>query len=143
MNKVCSPGTRRLTQPRPLNFASDTLPGCSTGFRDLVKIQDICFHSKGPISCPHQSYSSSQTPLAMPREPQGLRGLVGCRLWGRTESDTTEVSHERGRAKCIVPSVYTLMLYHRGDSASTGPLSGPSGPSVHVQQSRLRGEGEA
>ena len=27
------------------------------------------------------------TPVFLPREPQGLRGLVGCRLWGRTESD--------------------------------------------------------
>ena len=25
-----------------------------------------------------------------PGEPQGQRSLVGCRLWGRTESDTTE-----------------------------------------------------
>ena len=24
--------------------------------------------------------------------PQGLRGLVGCHLWGHTESDTTEVT---------------------------------------------------
>ena len=28
----------------------------------------------------------------MPREPQELRGLVGCRLRGRTESDTTETT---------------------------------------------------
>ena len=27
----------------------------------------------------------------LPGESQGRRGLVGCRLWGRTESDTTEV----------------------------------------------------
>ena len=30
------------------------------------------------------------TPVFLPGESQGWRSLVGCRLWGRTESDTTE-----------------------------------------------------
>ena len=30
------------------------------------------------------------TPVFLPGESQGGRSLVGCRLWGRTESDTTE-----------------------------------------------------
>ena len=30
------------------------------------------------------------TPVLLPGESQGQRSLVGCRLWGRTESDTTE-----------------------------------------------------
>ena len=29
------------------------------------------------------------TPVFLPGESQGLGSLVGCRLWGRTESDTT------------------------------------------------------
>ena len=32
------------------------------------------------------------TPVFLPGEPQGWRSLVGCRLWGRTESDTTEAT---------------------------------------------------
>jgi len=28
----------------------------------------------------------------LPRESQGQGSLVGCRLWGRTESDTTEAT---------------------------------------------------
>ena len=32
------------------------------------------------------------TPVFLPGESQGLGSLVGCRLWGRTESDTTEVT---------------------------------------------------
>ena len=32
------------------------------------------------------------TPVFLPRESQGRGSLVGCRLWGRTESDTTEVT---------------------------------------------------
>ena len=30
------------------------------------------------------------TPLFLPGESQGRQSLVGCHLWGRTESDTTE-----------------------------------------------------
>ena len=32
------------------------------------------------------------TPVFLPGESQGRESLVGCRLWGRTESDTTEVT---------------------------------------------------
>ena len=44
------------------------------------------------------------TPVFLPREPQGRGSLVGCHLWGRTESDPTKVTlqhmvrcdHEQG-----------------------------------------------
>ena len=32
------------------------------------------------------------TPLFLPGESQGQRTLLGCRLWGRPESNTTEVT---------------------------------------------------
>ena len=32
------------------------------------------------------------TPVFLPRESQGWGSLVGCCLWGRTESDTTEAT---------------------------------------------------
>ena len=32
------------------------------------------------------------TPVFLPGESQGRGSLVGCRLWGRTESDTIEVT---------------------------------------------------
>ena len=32
------------------------------------------------------------TPVLLPGESQGQGSLVGCHLWGHTESDTTEVS---------------------------------------------------
>ena len=31
-------------------------------------------------------------PVFLPGESQGQGSLLGCRLWGRTESDTTEVT---------------------------------------------------
>ena len=32
------------------------------------------------------------TPLFLPGESQGRGSLVGCRLWGHTEADTTEAT---------------------------------------------------
>ena len=32
------------------------------------------------------------TPIFLPGESQGQKSLVGCRLWGHPESDTTEVT---------------------------------------------------
>ena len=34
----------------------------------------------------------------LPGESQGQGSLVGCRLWGRTESDTTEVTSKAAAA---------------------------------------------
>ena len=38
------------------------------------------------------------TPVFLPRESQGRGSLVGCRLWGRTESDTTEATQQQQHA---------------------------------------------
>ena len=35
------------------------------------------------------------TPVFLPGESQGWGSLVGCRLWGRTESDTTEAMQQQ------------------------------------------------
>ena len=35
------------------------------------------------------------TPVCLPGESQGWQGLVGCRLWGRTGLDTTEVTQQQ------------------------------------------------
>ena len=39
----------------------------------------------------HWRGKCQSTPVFLPGESQGWGSLVGCRLWGRTESDTTEV----------------------------------------------------
>ena len=36
--------------------------------------------------------ATQPTPAFLPGESQGRGSLVGCCLWGRTESDTTEVT---------------------------------------------------
>ena len=35
------------------------------------------------------------TPVLLPGESQGRGSLVGCHLWGRTESDTTEATQQQ------------------------------------------------
>ena len=35
------------------------------------------------------------TPVFLPGESQGRGSLVGCRLWGRTKSDTTEATYQQ------------------------------------------------
>ena len=42
------------------------------------------------------SWSTSLTgPVFLSGESQGQGSLVGCRLWGRTESDTTEAAQQQ------------------------------------------------
>ena len=41
------------------------------------------------------------TPVLLPGKSHGRGSLVGCRLWGRTESDTTERLHFHFSLSCI------------------------------------------
>ena len=45
--------------------------------------------------------------LPVPGESQGQGSLVGCRLWGRTESDTTEVTQQQQQQQHI-PSIWCI-----------------------------------
>ena len=40
----------------------------------------------------HTRRQQHPTPVLLPGKSQGQRSLEGCRLWGRTESDTTEAT---------------------------------------------------
>ena len=40
----------------------------------------------------HWRRKRQPTPVFLPGESQGRRSLVGCHLWGRTESDTTDMT---------------------------------------------------
>ena len=46
----------------------------------------VTFHSR------HWRRKWQPTPVFLPGESQGQQSLVGCRLWGRTESDTTDAT---------------------------------------------------
>ena len=49
------------------------------------------------------------TPAFLPGEPQGRGSLVGCRLWGRTESDTTEATQQQQQQQICSRSSYIVL----------------------------------
>ena len=51
------------------------------------------------------------TPVFLPGESQGRGSLVGCRLWGRTESDTTEATAAAAAVNILVK---TPKVNHKG-----------------------------
>ena len=55
---------------------------------------DTCGHdAQCSMSICYYLWKWQPTPVFLPGESQGRGSLVGCRLWGRTESDTTEVTY--------------------------------------------------
>ena len=44
------------------------------------------------------------TPVFLPGESQGRGSLVGCHLWGRTESDKTEATSAAAAAEIVTLS---------------------------------------
>ena len=92
---------RRIWQPTPV-----LLPGKSHGWRCLVgcspwgreesdtqsvKTEQLHFHFS-LFTFLHWRRKWQPTPVFLPGESQGQGSLVGCHLWGHTESDTTEVT---------------------------------------------------
>ena len=58
------------------------------------------------------------TPVFLPGESQGRGSLLGCRLWGRTESDTTEVTEQQQqnavklkKYEMVVPLILELLIH--------------------------------
>ena len=108
--KVCFPShlspTSRLTlswrrqwHPTPV-----LLPGKPHGWRSLVggspwgrtesdTTERLHFHfSLSLFTFMHWRRQWQPAPVILPGESQGQESLVGCCLWGLTESDTTEVT---------------------------------------------------
>src|SRR5574341_85596 len=65
--------------------------------RSTLFLYTTLFRSATSLSlftCMHWRRKWQPTPVFLPGESQGRGSLVGCRLWGRTESDTTEVNQQ-------------------------------------------------
>ena len=58
----------------------------------LQKVRHDCVTSLSLFTFMHWRRKWQPTPVFLPGESQGRGSLVGCRLWGRTESDTTEAT---------------------------------------------------
>ena len=65
--------------------------------KNRTRLSDFTF----PFHFPALEKEMAPTPVFLPRESQGRGSLVGCRLWGRTESDTTEQLHFHFSLSCI------------------------------------------
>ena len=52
------------------------------------------------------------TPVFLPGESQGQRSLVGCRLWGRTGSDTTGATWQQQTVSNTFFNVLCLYEVH-------------------------------
>ena len=75
--------------------ASVLLPGKSHGWRRdprWGRWESETTDSLSLFTFLHWRRKWQPTPVFLPGESQGWGSLVGCRLWGRTESDTTEAT---------------------------------------------------
>ena len=75
------------------------------GFRGIQHIvvvfsQVYVYMSLSLFTFMHWRRKWHPTPVFLPGESQGRGSLVGCRLWGRTESDTTEQLHFHFSLSC-------------------------------------------
>ena len=62
------------------------------GAFDVCLLDIMMPEMDGIEACMHWRRKWQPTPVFLPGESQGQGSLVGCRLWGHTESDTTEVT---------------------------------------------------
>ena len=64
-----------------------------------------------PFSFMHQKRKWQPTPVFLPGESQGRGSLVGCHLWGCTESDTTEMTQQLLNIFCFCQAHPISVLY--------------------------------
>ena len=64
----------------------------SIGVSASASVLPMNIHNWFPLGWTDWRRQWQPTPVFLPGEFQGRRSLVGCRLWGHTESDTTEVT---------------------------------------------------
>ena len=79
------------------------LPGKSHGWRSLRSMGSRRVrHNRATLlslfTFMHWRRKWQPTPVFLPGESQGQQSLVGCHLWGRRESDTTEVTQQQQQA---------------------------------------------
>ena len=60
----------------------------STGSLSWTRLSNFPF----TFHCHALEKEMATTPVFLPGESQGRQSLVGCRLWGHTESDMTEAT---------------------------------------------------
>ena len=81
------------------------------GFENCIKICTYTWAtSLSLFTFMHWRRIWQPTPVFLPGESQGRGSLVGWRLWGQTESDTTEVTQQQQQQQHI-HMIYVFYLY--------------------------------
>ena len=89
--------------------------GCSPwGREELDTTERLHFHfSLSLFTFTHWRWKWQPTPVFLPGESQGRGSLVGCRLWGRTESDTTDATYKQQTEVISLPASFSLESMRR------------------------------
>ena len=90
MEKAMVPHSSTLATPVLLPSSWAEEPGRLQSMGSLRVGHDWGLHFHFSLSCIGEG--NGNPPVFLPGESQGRGSLVGCRLWGCTESDTTEVT---------------------------------------------------
>ena len=83
-----------------------------------LRVRHDCVTSLSLFTFIHWRRKWQPTPVFLPGESQGRGSLVGCRLWGRTESDTTEATQQQQQHKSSGPAK-PLSSFHTCASAGS------------------------
>ena len=89
LEKAMAPHSRTLASKTPWMEEPGRLQ--SMGSLESDTTEQLHFHFS-LFTFMHWRRKWQPTPVFLPGESQGWWSLVGCRLWGHTESDTTEVT---------------------------------------------------
>ena len=84
---------------------------------------------------PHGRRTWQPTPVFLPGESQGQGSLVGCRLWGRAESGTTEATQQQQQPQPQAVDLPLASSAHDGFGEGHFPDSCAGG--VHGQEPSL------
>ena len=86
------PGWAHRLQLEAMGYLRPVCEGNIYGKRNLLSLEIIKNMGLGIIKNSYWRRKWQPTPVFLPGESQGRGSLVGCHLWGRTESDTTEAT---------------------------------------------------
>ena len=84
----------------------------------------------------HWSRKWQPTPVFLPGESQGWQSLVGCRLWGCTESDTTEATWQQQQQHRVGKTAWRRERLHTS-VVWPGAFHGLYSPWGHKELDRL------
>ena len=84
----------------------------------------------------HWSRKWQPTPVFLPGESQGWQSLVGCRLWGRTESDMTEATWQQQQQHRVGKTAWRRERLHTS-VVWPGAFHGLYSPWGHKELDRL------